>query len=111
MPRMFDGAALVPAGVVERRQDIAAFDVGQRGGEELLLGGGRVGGVAGGGQLGQQQVVLVDFLAAAEDHRPLDHVLQFADIARPEVAEQFSLASALKPRIFRPVSALYLCRK
>ncbi len=30
------GAALVPAGVVERGEDVAALDVGQRGGQELL---------------------------------------------------------------------------
>ena len=57
-------------------------------GRNLLVAECRRLGVAGGGKLRQQQVFDADLLAAAEHDRPLDDVLQFPHVARPEVLQQ-----------------------
>src|SRR5438874_559434 len=79
--------ALVPADSLEDPEDVAPIDLLERR-QVAGLAGGEGGTLATPGTDVLRQVLYANLLAHGERHRPLDTVLQLADVARPRVIKQ-----------------------
>src|SRR5207247_150098 len=79
--------ALVPADSLEYPEDVAPIDLLERRQVDGLAGG-EGGTLATPGTDVLRQVLYANLLAHGERHRPLDAVLQLADVARPRVIKQ-----------------------
>src|SRR5437773_8442352 len=78
---------LVPADSLEDPEDVAPIDLLERH-QVAGLTGGEGGTLATPGPDVLRQVLYANLLAHGERYRPLDTVLQLADVARPRVIEQ-----------------------